>query len=57
MTVSELIEVLKKMPNDSEIFVSSLCMGKIKSEQLKYDKDLNLTVFKGNKEIYEKLKS
>ena len=57
MTVSELIEALKKMPNDSEIFVSSLCMGRIKSEQLKYDKDLNLTVFKGNKEIYEKLKS
>ena len=57
MTVKELIETLEKMPSKSEIFISSLCMGKIKSEQVKYDKELNLTVFKGNKEIYEKLKS
>ena len=32
-------------------------MSNFTNEQLKYNKDLNLTVFKGNKEIYEKLKS
>lgn len=39
--VKELIEILQKMPQDAEIFVSHLCIGTIIPEQVQYDEKFN----------------
>ena len=43
--VKELIEILQKMPQDAEIFVSHLCMGTIIPEQVQYDEKFNQVKF------------
>ena len=42
LTVEELIKILKTMPEDAEIFVSNLCMGRIVADQIVYNNENNL---------------
>lgn len=45
MTTEELIKILKQYPSDAKIFVSSLCMGWIDYESVKYNEDENVVNF------------
>ena len=45
LTVSELIEVLAKMPADAEVLISNLCMGRIVASQIMYDDKMDQVWF------------
>ena len=45
MAAEELIKILQQYPQDAQIFVSSLCMGRIDNESIEYHKDINAVKF------------
>ena len=53
LTVSELIDVLAKMPADAEVLISNLCMGRIVASQIEYDDKMDQVWFKDRKRSLE----
>lgn len=53
LTVSELIDVLAKMPADAEVIISNLCVGRITALQITYDDELEQVWFKQRKRSLE----